>query len=433
MSNLFQNKQNISLTPLAERCRPYTLKEYAGQKHLLDTDKIIRLIIEKKQPFSMILWGAPGCGKTTLAKIIAKEINMESYFLSAISAGVSDVRKVIKQGKSNKALGIRTLLFLDEIHRFNKGQQDAVLGAVESGDILLIGATTENPSFRVIAPLLSRTRVIKLNPLAEDELKEILKNAINSDEILKKKQITFTEKIENKIMILASGDARRMLNFVELAAYITKDGIITDEILKEALKDISVYYDKLGDRHYDTISAFIKSMRGSDPNAAVYYLARMLEGGEDLIFIARRMVVFASEDVGNASPQALPLAVAAMTAVQNIGMPEARIILSQCAIFLACAPKSNAAYLAIDSALEMAKDFSVEIPHHIRNAPTKLMAELGYGKDYKYPHNFAGHFIEEEYLPEKLKNKKFYQPTKQGTEKSILERLLKLWPHKYKN
>jgi len=224
-----------------------------------------------------------------------------------------------------------------------------------------------------------------------------------------------------------------MLNFVELAAYITKDGIITDEILKEALKDISVYYDKLGDRHYDTISAFIKSMRGSDPNAAVYYLARMLEGGEDLIFIARRMVVFASEDVGNASPQALPLAVAAMTAVQNIGMPEARIILSQCAIFLACAPKSNAAYLAIDSALEMAKDFSVEIPHHIRNAPTKLMAELGYGKDYKYPHNFAGHFIEEEYLPEKLKNKKFYQPTKQGTEKSILERLLKLWPHKYKN
>jgi putative ATPase len=431
MSNLFSATPHSHLTPLAERCRPQTLEQYQGQKHLLGKGKIISAMLTSGTPFSMILWGGPGTGKTTLAHLIAAQLNMETHFLSAISAGVADVRKVIAQGKQNKAMGVHTLLFLDEIHRFNKAQQDAVLGAVESGDITLIGATTENPSFSVIAPLLSRTRVLKLYPLDEDVLCSILKNALRHDEVLKKKELQLVEGAMDKVVQLAQGDARRMLNLIELAASITGTSTITDETIKEALKDMSVYYDKLGDRHYDTISAFIKSMRGSDPNAAVYYLARMLEGGEDPVFIARRMIIFSSEDIGNAHPQALPLAVAALTATQNIGLPEARIILSQCAIFLASAPKSNASYLAINEAQALARDFSLEIPLHLRNAPTKMMSEMGYGKEYQYPHDFPGHFVKETYLPQKLQNKILYKPTRNGSEKSISERLEKLWPDKY--
>jgi putative ATPase len=432
MSDTLFNHANPSLTPLAERMRPRHVSDYVGQNHIMGKDRIIRTMIEKKNPFSMILWGDPGCGKTTLAMLIADELELESQFLSAISAGVADVRKVIEKGRANKSIGLKTLLFIDEIHRFNKAQQDAVLGAVEAGDVVMIGATTENPSFSIISPLLSRSRVLKLKPLMEEELRQILEQALARDPILKKKDLRFDEGVSDKAVKLAQGDARRLLNLVELAAMMTGDGLVTDEILRESLKEVTVNYDKAGDRHYDTISAFIKSMRGSDPNAAVYYLARMIEGGEDPVFIARRMVIFASEDIGNASPHALPIAIAALTAAQNIGMPESRIILSQCAIFLATSPKSNASCRAIDDALSMIRSGELhEIPLHIRNAPTNLMAEIGYGKGYKYPHSYEGHFVKEQYLPDEIKNKIFYRPTRLGSEAQISERLAKLWPERY--
>lgn len=419
------------IRPLAERRRPKTLEEFIGQGHLLGKGKMIRTIIEKKTVFSMILWGEPGCGKTTLAKLIAEYCGMDSYFLSAVSSGVPDVRKVIEKGKENKTYGRQTLLFLDEIHRFNKAQQDAVLGAVESGDILLIGATTENPSFQVIAPLLSRTRVVRLHPLSEEDLSIIFDNACANDDALKAANIQIDDTVKHALAHLAQGDARRMLNILEQAVAIASDGRITDEILQDAIRDVMVYYDRAGDRHYDTISAFIKSLRGSDPDAAVYYLARMLAAGEDPVFIARRMVIFSSEDIGNASPQALSISVAAMTAAQNIGMPEAEIILAHCATFLASSPKSNASYMALNRAKEFAPDFSIEIPMHLRNAPTRLMKEMGYHKGYKYPHDYNGHFVHESYLPEKLAKQKFYEPSQEGSEKAVRERLSRLWPERY--
>jgi putative ATPase len=420
------------LSPLAERCRPKSLEEFIGQNHLMTSGKILHAVFEKKNPFSMILWGEPGSGKTTLAHLIAKYCEMDSFFLSAISAGVSDVRKIIDNGKKNKEKGIATLLVIDEIHRFNKAQQDAVLGAVEYGDVVLIGATTENPSFQVISPLLSRTRVIRLNKLSNNELLLILDSAINKDDILKDKKIVFDTGIKENIIGISQGDARRMLNLLDASILLSVNGRITDDILKDALRDITVYYDRAGEKHYDTISAFIKSLRGSDPDAAVYYLAKMLEGGEDPEFIARRMVILASEDIGNASPNAISVATSVFLAVKNIGMPEAEIILSQCATFLASCPKSNASYLAIQRAKEAVRNNSnLDIPMHLRNAPTKLMKAMGYHKGYKYPHDFESHFVQVEYLPEQIRHEVFYRPSNEGSEKSISERLKKLWPWKY--
>jgi len=424
-------KVKREIRPLAERCRPQSLDEFIGQRHLLGQGKVLSKLVEMKSPFSMILWGDPGCGKTTLARLIAFQCDLDSFFLSAISSGVTDVRKIIEKGKQNREMGIQTLLFLDEIHRFNKAQQDAVLGAVESGDIILIGATTENPSFQIIAPLLSRVRVLKLQRLNDNEMLLILDNAISKDKILDLKNIRFENGVKEKLIAISQGDARRMMNVLDESLLISKDDRLSDEILDEAIRDSAVYYDKLGDRHYDTISAFIKSIRGSDPNAAIYYLARMLSAGEDPEFIARRMIVLASEDIGNASPNALTIATATMVAVKNIGMPEAEIILAQCTTFLSSAPKSNASYIAIKKAKKYTEDLSFEIPMHLRNAPTRLMKEMGYSKGYKYPHNFEGNFVKEDYLPSEIDDKVFYEPSDHGIEKSIKDRLKKLWPERY--
>lgn len=420
-------------SPLAERCRPRTIEEFIGQEHLLAEHRVIRTIIEKGTAFSLILWGDPGSGKTTLARLIASYCNMDSYFLSAVSAGVADVRKVLDKGKENRARGRQTLLFLDEIHRFNKAQQDSVLGSVESGDVILIGATTENPSFSVIPPLLSRTRVLKLSRLSEESLLAILDRAVAADPVLRRGNARFADNaVRGKLAAIANGDARRMLNVLETSFALTSDGLITDAHLEEAIRNSMLYYDRSGDRHYDTISAFIKSLRGSDPDAALYYLSRMLIAGEDPVFIARRMVIFASEDIGNAAPNALPLAVAAMSAAQNIGMPEAEIVLAHCATFLASAPKSNASYAGLQAAKEAAGESNHEIPMHLRNAPTALMKEYGYGKGYKYPHDYEGHFVKERYLPEEIGDAVFYRPTAEGAEKAIRDRLKALWPERHK-
>jgi putative ATPase len=417
-------------SPLAERRRPQTLEDFIGQEHLLTGKKIIRSMIEGGEAFSLILWGDPGTGKTTLARLIARYCSMDSHFLSAISAGVADVRKVIEIGRENRRQGRQTLLFLDEIHRFNKAQQDSVLGSVESGDIVLIGATTENPSFNVISPLLSRTRVLKLRTLTTDELLTILESAAAQDPVLEEGAISFAEGVREKMAAAAGGDARRLLNILETAFALSEKGRIEERHFLEAVSNSMLYYDRAGDRHYDTISAFIKSLRGSDPNAAVYYLARMILAGEDPVFIARRMVIFASEDIGNASPTALNLAVSALTAVRNIGLPEAEIILSQCATFLASSPKSNASYVAIKKAKEAAAG-AHDIPLHLRNAPTSLMKELGYARGYRYPHDFDGHFVDETYLPRGLEDAVLYEPSAEGSEKALGERLARLWPKKY--
>lgn len=418
--------------PLAERMRPQTLDALVGQEHLVGRGSILRTAIESGRIPSIILWGPPGTGKTTIAHVIAHTLHAPFFQLSAISAGVKEVREVIAQAQ--KLTG--TILFIDEIHRFNKGQQDALLGAVEKGTITLIGATTENPSFEVNSALLSRCQVYVLKPLSQQALIELLQKAIQHDIVLKDKQITLKE--TEALLAISGGDARKLLNLLELVvdglpAVEEWEVVITDEAVMEIAQQRIALYDKSGEQRYDIISAFIKSMRGSDPNGAIYWLARMIEGGEDVKFIARRMVIFASEDIGNANPNALLLANATFEAVNKIGYPEARIILAQCATYLASTPKSNASYMAIEEALAVVrKRGDLPVPLHIRNAPTSLMKRMDYGKNYKYAHDYEGHFTEQEFLPEGLSGIKFYDPGETPREDELRKYLRSLWKNKYK-
>jgi putative ATPase len=428
-------KPQVKFQPLAERMRPKTLDDFAGQKHLIGEGKPIRKMIENNNVFSMVFWGPPGVGKTTLALIIANSVNAEFIQLSAVSSGVKDVRASIEKAEINqKHLSRKTILFIDEIHRFNKAQQDSLLHSVESGVITLIGATTENPSFEVISPLLSRCRVYVLEDLSEDELLLLADNALTKDAELKDLKIDIQDK--KLLLQFSGGDARRLLNGLDLAVRSTppdSSGIIniTNDVLKEAYQKNYIRYDKDAEEHYNIISAFIKSIRGSDPDAAVYWLARMLKGGEEPKFIARRMVVLASEDIGNADPYGLTMATSAFTAIDYIGMPEAQLVLAQAATYLASAPKSNASYRAIMSAKEDVElTGELGVPLHLRNAPTKLMKSLDYGKEYKYSHDYEGHFTEQQYLPEELKDRVYYKPTGIGEEAKILERLKNWWKNK---
>ena len=418
--------------PLAERMRPRTLDEVVGQRHLVGPDGVLRKALAGGMLPSMILWGPPGVGKTTLARLIAQELKRPFHTLSAISSGVKDVRAVIEQAGGSGLFARSAVLFIDEIHRFSKAQQDSLLGAVEKGTITLIGATTENPSFEVIGALLSRCQVYILEPLAEEELLELLHRAMATDTELKDRRIEIAE--TDALMRASGGDARRLLNTFELCVKASKEGtvVITNELVKEIVQTNAGRYDKQGEQHYDIISAFIKSMRGSDPNAAVYWLARMVEGGEDPLFIARRMVILASEDIGNANPNALLMATTTMQAVQMIGWPEGRIILSQCAIYLACSPKSNASYMAIGAAqAEVQKTGDLPVPLALRNAPTKLMKEIGYGSAYQYSHEGEGNFIDQEFLPEQISGSTFYEPGMNPREQEYAAALRKLWKDKY--
>jgi len=418
--------------PLAERLRPQTLEELVGQQHLAGKGSILRTAIENGKIPSIILWGPPGTGKTTIANIIAHTLNKTFFTLSAISSGVKEVREAIQMAQ--KTTG--AILFIDEIHRFNKGQQDALLGAVEKGIIMLIGATTENPSFEVNSALLSRCQVYVLRPLSGDDLVSLLHHALKTDEWLKTKKIQLKE--TEALINISGGDARKLLNLLELvvdALSPAESGakvVITDKAVMEIAQQRIALYDKRGEQHYDIISAFIKSMRGSDPNGAIYWLARMIEGGEDVKFIARRMVIFASEDIGNANPNALLLANASFDAVNKIGYPEARIILAQCATYLASSYKSNASYMAIEEALNKVRtEGELPVPLHIRNAPTGLMKGLGYGKNYKYAHDFDGNFTEQEFLPDDLKGTVFYEPGKTPREEELRKFLKSRWGTKY--
>ena len=416
-----------SLPPLAERLRPTTLDELVGQQHLTGKGSILRTAIEHGKIPSMILWGPPGVGKTTIANIIAQTLQVPFYTLSAISSGVKEVREVIELAKKQS----NVILFIDEIHRFNKGQQDALLGAVEKGIITLIGATTENPSFEVNSALLSRTQVYILKALDEKDLVALLQHAISNDEVLKTKKIELKE--TEALINISGGDARKLLNLLELVTdALGNKAIITDEAVMEIAQQRIALYDKKGEQHYDIISAFIKSIRGSDPNAAVYYLARMIEGGEDVKFIARRMLILASEDIGNANPNALLLANATFDAVNKIGYPESQLILSQCAIYLASSAKSNAATVAIGAAISAIKTHGdLPVPLHIRNAPTKLMKKEGYGKGYEYSHNYENNFSPQEYLPDAISGTTFFEPGKNLREEELRKFLKMLWKDKY--
>jgi len=416
-----------SQSPLAERMRPSKLEDLIGQEHLVGENGIIRKAIQTGNVPSMILWGPPGVGKTTIANIIANEVKRPFHMLSAVSAGVKDVREVIDQARRAS----RVILFIDEIHRFNKSQQDALLGAVEKGTITLIGATTENPSFEVNSALLSRCQVYTLKSLSEQDLLKLIEQALTRDVELKKRKIKITE--HQALLNISGGDARKLLNLLELVAEaIAGDVEITDALVIQLAQKRIAIYDKKGEQHYDIISAFIKSIRGSDPNAAVYYLARMIEGGEDVKFIARRMVILASEDIGNANPTALVMATTTFQAVDVIGYPEARIILSQCAIYLASSPKSNASYVAIDHALKTVSETGdLPVPLAMRNAPTKLMKDLNYGKGYEYAHGFENNFADMEFLPDQIKGTKFYEPGTNAREVELRNFLRKLWKEKY--
>ena len=421
-------------TPLAERIRPKILEDYLSQQHLVGPNGALTAQIQSGVFSSMIFWGPPGTGKTTLAAIIAEQSDRPFYTLSAIDSGVAAVRDVIEKAKKKDGLFStkNPILFIDEIHRFSKSQQDSLLGAVEKGWVTLIGATTENPSFEVIPALLSRSQVYVLKPFSKKELEELLVRAIKKDEILRQKKIELKEM--EALIRLSGGDARKLLNMLELVVLSENKGkvIITNEMVLQKVQKNTVLYDKTGEQHYDIISAFIKSIRGSDPNAAVYWLARMIEGGEDLKFIARRLVILSSEDIGNANPTALVLANSTFQAVATIGYPEARIILSQCTIYLATSPKSNASYLAIKEAQQLVKKSGdLSVPLSIRNAPTKLMKELGYGKDYAYAHNYEGNFIPHEFLPEEISGTTFYLPGVNPKENGIKTYLKNLWKDKY--
>lgn len=422
--------------PLAERMRPRSLDDYIGQLHLVGPGGVVRRMIESAKVSSFILWGPPGVGKTTLARIIANSVNVPFYTLSAVSAGVRDVREVIERCKSDAMsmfTGGRPILFIDEIHRFSKAQQDSLLGAVESGVVTLIGATTENPSFEVIRPLLSRCQVYILKPLAEDDLRALLDRVIKEDIYLKEREIRIEE--TGALFAFSGGDARKLLNIVDMLCGMAEEEapiVINDETVRGALQQNVARYDKGGEEHYDVISAFIKSVRGSDPNAAIYYLARMLAGGEEPRFIARRLCILASEDIGLANPNALLLAEACFNTVHNIGMPEARITLAQATIYLATSPKSNSAYMAINKALaQVEREGYRPVPLHLRNAPTPLMEKAGYGTGYKYAHDYPGHFVELEFMPEGLSGTRFWEPGENPAEEKLKARMEELWGGKY--
>ncbi len=435
---LFTSSAN--LPPLAARMRPADLEHFAGQTHLVGEGNFIHRMIQSHSLFSLIFWGPPGTGKTTLARIISKVAGAMFYELSAVSAGVKDVREIIRKAASNHEMGKKTLLFIDEIHRFSKSQQDALLHTVEDGDVMLIGATTENPSFEVISPLLSRCRIIRLQALEPENLSTLIERALNEDVVLSKYTIDLPEDVKQFLILSSGGDARKMYNTLDIAVQLVRGkdpGNITLSLSKEdiqtALQERALLYDKDGDYHYDTISAFIKSVRGSDPDAAVYWMAVMLEGGEDPVFIARRLIILASEDIGNADPQGLVIANAGFQAVKAIGMPEAAIVLSQVTIFLAASPKSNASYMAIQSAQKSVKETGFQsVPLHLRNAPTETMRQFQYGMGYKYPHDHKDGFAKQNYLPENLPDGILYKPKSLGYEKFIYERLIKCWPDRYK-
>ena len=424
------------MQPLAERLRPHTLDDYIGQQHLVGEGAVIRRMIEQKRISSFILWGPPGVGKTTLANIIARTLEVPFYTLSAVTSGVKDVRDTIEKARSNRFFNSSSpILFIDEIHRFSKSQQDSLLGAVEQGTITLIGATTENPSFEIIRPLLSRCQVYTLKSLEKNDLLQLLQSAIEKDVILKEKNIKIEE--TDAMLRYSGGDARKLLNIIELVVE-SQDGkeevVVNDEIVTEALQQNPLAYDKDGEMHYDIISAFIKSIRGSNPDAAVYYLARMIEGGEDPLFIARRLVISASEDIGLANPNALLLANAAFDAVNKIGMPEGRIPLAEATVYLATSAKSNSAYMAINNALQyVGETGNLPIPLHLRNAPTKLMEQLGYSKGYKYAHDYEGNFVEQQFLPDEAEGQQFWKAQNNPQELKMKELQDKRWGRKTKN
>ena len=420
--------------PLAERMRPRSLDDYVGQKHLVGEGAILRKMIDAGRISSFILWGPPGVGKTTLAQIIAHTLKVPFYTLSAVTSGVKDVREVIERAKNNRFFDSASpILFIDEIHRFSKSQQDSLLGAVEKGIVTLIGATTENPSFEVIRPLLSRCQLYVLKPLGKNDLQGLLERAIHKDVVLKEKDITLKE--TGAMLRYSGGDARKLLNILELIvnSFSSDKIIITDEVVERELQQNPLAYDKQGEMHYDIISAFIKSIRGSDPDAALYWMARMIEGGEDPQFIARRVVISASEDIGLANPNALLLANAAFDTVMKIGWPEARIALAEAVVYLATSPKSNSAYLGINAAIARVRETgNLPVPLHIRNAPTQLMAELGYHDGYKYPHDYPGHFTSQQYLPSEIQNERFWHAQHSPNEEKLYNWMVTCWGDRFK-